>query len=84
MLDMEMSNDMEYSNYYLGDNSTGEWWNDTDSWEDSQSWSDTWFEFALGSDDYLFHPGDEMMMENATEQIHILDICGYLILVLIY
>ena len=32
-LDMEMSNDMEYSNYYLGDNSTGEWWNDTDSWE---------------------------------------------------
>ncbi len=66
MLDMEMSSDMEYSNYYLGDNSTGEWWNDTDSWEDSQSWSDTWFEFAAGTADYLFFPGDEMMMENET------------------
>ncbi len=66
MLDMEMSSDMEYSNYYLGDNSTGEWWNDTDSWEDSQSWSDTSFEFAAGTADYLFFPGDEMMMENET------------------
>ncbi len=61
-----MSNDMEFSNYYLGDNSTGEWWNDTDSWGDSQTWSDTSFEFAAGTADYLFFPGDEMMMENET------------------
>jgi len=66
MIEFEMSNDMEYSNYYLGDNSTGEWWNDTDSWEDSETWTDTWFEFAAGTADYLFYPGDEMMMENAT------------------
>ncbi len=65
-LEMEMSNDMEFSNYYLGDNSTGEWWNDTDSWGDSQTWSDTSFEFAAGTADYLFFPGDEMMMENET------------------
>jgi hypothetical protein len=66
MIEFEMSNDMEYSNYYLGDNSTGEWWNDTDSWEDSETWTDTWFEFAAGTADYLFYPDDEMMMENAT------------------
>jgi hypothetical protein len=66
MLEMEMSYDTEYSNYYLGDNSTGEWWNDTDGWEDSQTWSDTWFEFAEGTADYLFYPGYELMMENET------------------
>ena len=65
-LEMEMSNDMEFSNYYLGDNSTGEWWNDTDSWGDSQTWSDTSFEFAAGTADYLFYPGEDMMMENET------------------
>jgi len=66
MLEMQMTNDWEYSNYYLNDNSTGEWWNDTDSWEDSQTWSDSSYDFAAGTDDYLFYPGDEMMMENAT------------------
>ncbi len=72
-VDMEFSQENEYSNYYYdaGENSTGEWWNGSDSYDDSDFMSNTFTDFAFANDDYLFMPEGPMMeMGNSSTTDH--------------